>query len=461
MRTMVGLALILMACSGKRAPSATPPPRDASSADASPLEERWAATAVVGARLVDFVVRFAGADATIAIGGTTLPLTEVARTGDQLRFTLVKPGAPASATERFALTVTGDRADGTDTIGGQALPVRMVRLDAGEAPRSAFARPQTPLPPFPYQARDVVVDAPDGGKLAGTLTIPAEPGPHPALLLLSGSGQQDRDETIFGHRPFLVIADHLTRAGWVVARFDDRGTGRTVGAPHSLDTEIADAGAMIDFLAGQPEVDRARVGVLGHSAAGMVVPSVALHHPVAFAVLLAACTRSGRDYAAFQTEHSARLAGASDAQLAVQREAQARVTAAALEGPDAVRRELTRVLGATADPATLERTVAQTTDPWMVSYLRIDPRDAWKRLHIPVLLMSGRKDTQVPTQLTVDGLAEVYPAPLLTVRTLDDLNHLFQPARTGEVDEYLTIDTTFDPAALAALTDWLAALPAR
>jgi pimeloyl-ACP methyl ester carboxylesterase len=423
---------------------------------------------VIIPNVVDLVVEIAGKDATLVSGKHRGPLTNVVVTADKISFTLEKPNFPEQTWEHFDLVRHGDRADGTDVGSGQRMIARMVKLAEGEAPHSAFARPQTPKPPFPYEQRELVVDAPDGGKLAGTLTLPAGKGPFPVVLLLSGSGQQDRDETIFNHKPYLVVSDRLTRAGIATYRFDDRGTGKTVGAMNSLDTEVADAGAIVDVLAKQPELDPKMIGVIGHSAGGMVAPNVALAHPVAFIVLLAGATLPGRDYAAFQTAHKLQLAGASEADLARQRDDQKRVMDAMVKSPkdgEAALTELTtaaleRRLGRKPTDDEVKKAVAkplaEMANPWMLSYFRIDPREAWRKLAIPVLVLDGDKDTQVPADITIAAVVDAMGtrAPV-TTHKLPGLNHLFQHAITGELDEYATNEETFAPEALDLITAWI------
>jgi dienelactone hydrolase len=435
------------------------------SAAAPAAVERWATTVVIGAEMRDFVVELGGGTAALVIGTARIPLVDVAETADKIAFTIEKPKMPKQTWERYELVRHGDRADGHGTLGDMQLPIRMVRLADGEAPRSAYPRPQTPKPPFPYESIELVVDAPDGGKLAGTLAMPSGAGPFPVVLLLSGSGQQDRDETIFGHKPFLVVADRLARAGIASYRFDDRGTGKTTGAVKDLYTEIADAGAIVDVLAKQPKIDPKRIGVIGHSSAGAVAPNVAVAHPVAFVALLAGITLSGRDYSAVQTAHSLELTGASADAIAQQKRDQDTITAAAVKDPNSVKAVLVarvrplmqQQLGhAPSDAevdAVIAKPLAELTNPWLVSYFRIDPRESWKKLSIPVLLLVGDKDTQVPADMTIMALNGA--TTHATTRTFPGLNHLFQHAKTGELDEYLTIDETFAPEALDALAGWL------
>jgi pimeloyl-ACP methyl ester carboxylesterase len=437
--------------------------------------ERWATSFVVGAAIRDGVVAFtppvkAGDAWTAQLEGLTpapLPLSGVTYTADKITFTIDKPKAPEAA-ERYTLARVGPKASGQGTIGASTLAVKMIALAAGEAPHTAFLRPQTPTGPFPYEARDVTVDAPGGGKLAGTLTFPKGGAAAPAVLLWSGSGQQDRDETIFNHKPYLIVADRLTRDGFAVLRLDDRGVGKTTGATGTLDTEIADAGAAIEFLKAQREVDPKRVGMIAHSSGGMVAPEVALAHPLAFVVSLAGVALPGRELVPLQQEITAKVQGVTipPEQLALQR----RVGEATLKGADEVRRVLAEVAGPQLEQAlghkptaeeldkALAPTVAAAMEPWSRSYFRIDPREAWKKLTLPVLLLVGELDTQVPADVTIAALTGAHgKRDAVTTKKLPGLNHLFQHARTGLIDEYVQSEETFAPEALDAVASWLAA----
>jgi uncharacterized protein len=428
--------------------------------------ERWAATFVIGLELKDFVVAFTRTGETWSANlekhGKQRPLSAVTFAPDHMAFQF-------DDREYYEVTREPNAAEakGTAKLGGGTLPFRMSRLAEGEAPRSAFPRPQTPKPPFPYDAREVTVDAPDGGKLAGTLTVPREAGPHPAVLLWSGSGQEDRDETIYGHKPWLLVADRLTRKGFVVLRLDDRGTGKTTGAVGTLNTEIADAGAAVEFLKTQTEVAPTRIGMIAHSTGGMVAPNVALAHPVAFIVSLAGVAIPGRELTIVQKAAAAKARGVpvNPDQLEVQKA----LGDASVKGPDEMKRVLVALIGAKiekaagrkATAAEIDQVVApilaDSTGAWNMSYFTIDPRVAWKKLQIPVLLVVGDKDTQVPSEVTINALTESHGKPaVVTTKTMPGLNHLFQHANTGLDDEYMWIDETFDPATLDLVETWLA-----
>lgn len=448
-----------------------------SSSAATTGTERWSATFVVGATLRDLPLSFAknGAAWTGTLdvaSGKTLPLGDVKLDPEHIAFTIEKPGAPKETWEHYELQRAKDAGDasGGGVVGGTQIRVRMVRLAEGEAPRSAYPRPQTPKPPFPYESRELEIAAPDGGKLAGTLTVPPGAGPFPAVVLLSGSGQQDRDETIFGHKPYAIVADKLTRQGFVVYRFDDRGTGKTTGAVGTLDTEIADAGAIVDALAKQPPIDPKRIGLVAHSTGGMVAPSVATAHPVAFLVSLAGVAVTGRELVPLQLAISARAGGATEDQVKQLVDMQTKVGEAAIAGPaqlQAVLVELTRpqLVQALGHPPTdqeiaqaIAKPLADAQAPWTLSFFKIDPRLAWKKLEIPALVIVGERDTQVPADITIktveDSVSKTARAKL-TTKKLPELNHLFQHAKTGATDEYLEISESFDPAALELVASWL------
>jgi pimeloyl-ACP methyl ester carboxylesterase len=469
----VSLGLLLLGCN-----TSSPPP-SSGSAHVAVAEvdksERWGASIVIGANIRDFVVRFAPGERTTAtLEGVTkkpLPLSDVSLAPDRIEFTLAKPNASKETWEHYTLARTGDRASGTGTIGATKLRIEMIKLGTNEAPRSVFPRPQTPTGPFQYSVREVVVTALDGSKLAGLVTIPRKT-PAPAVLLWSGSGQQDRDETMFGHRPFLILADHLTRAGFVVLRLDDRGAGSTVGSPGTLHTEIDDAARAIDFLLKQEEVDPKRVGMIGHSTGGMVAPYVALVRPVSFIVSLAGVAISGRELVPLQQQIAAKAAGItiSPEQVALQKA----LGEAALEGPDKIKKVLREVVGAQMTKlsrrkptqeevdAAIAEPLAQATHPWTISYFTIDPREAWKKLSIPVLLVVGELDTQVPADVTIAALESSHAQPsAVTSWKLPGLNHLFQNARTGHIDEYVEITESFDAKTLDIITTWLGATVER
>jgi pimeloyl-ACP methyl ester carboxylesterase len=340
-------------------------------------------------------------------------------------------------------------------------------------------RPQTPQPPFPYVSREVTYtnDA-DGTRLAGTLTVPEGAGPFPAALLITGSGPQNRDEEIFGHKPFWVIADHLSRNGIAVLRADDRGVGDSLGDMATATTEdfAGDALAGVRFLAAQRGIDAGAIGLIGHSEGGIIAPMVATRSDdVAFIVLLAGTGVPGVDLMVMQLEATQRSIGRSEENIARQAVVQRRLLERAAAGADLPEitetvAELTRIQVSTVPEAQrptaeqlepgIEAQAAQLMAPWFRFFLNFDPRSALRNVRVPTLAMNGSLDTQVPARVNleeIESALEVAGNTDITVQELDGLNHLFQTAETGSPTEYATIEETFSPTALRLITDWILA----
>ena len=352
---------------------------------------------------------------------------------------------------------------------------------------STRKRPQTPKTPYPYLAEEVVFENPKAGiKLTGTLTLPKEVGPFPAVVLVTGSGPQDRDETLLGHKPFLVLADHLTRKGIAVLRFDDRGVGKSKGdfAKATSADFATDAFAAIRFLLTRKEIDPKRIGVAGHSEGGMIAPMVAAEHPdnVAFIVMLAGPGARGDAIIERQTQAIGKAAGASTDQLAVSARLQKILMDTARSQPDelAAKKALVGVAVTFAKNLTdaerkaleldgeseeslkaAEDAAATFASPWMRFFLNYDPFPVLARVKCPVLAINGARDLQVlPDQnlpLIEKALREGGNTRFET-KVFPDLNHLFQHAKTGQVGEYSQIEETIAPEVLECVAGWVANL---
>ena len=369
-----------------------------------------------------------------------------------------------------AATLTGVWSQGATSI-----PLTLSRLEAAPDDR----KPQEPVPPFPYEATDVSFENKAAGvTLAGTLTSPRGIAKAPAVVLVSGSGPQDRDSRIAGHKPFTLIADRLTRAGIAVLRYDDRGIGKSTGRFGDAGTTdfAADAAAAVAYLRTRPDIDGKRIAVIGHSEGGLVAPWVAARDPgLAAIVSLAGPAIRGDALLAAQSRALMRAASRDSAgqerTMAFNREvwryaledtpadtAAARVTRAtrafvlALPASD---------LAQIGDPqAFIQSTAVQVTNPWFRSFVRFDPGPDLARVNVPMLAYFGERDLQVPPDANVPALERNFKgsrAKLLTVRRWPGLNHLFQSATTGLPGEYGLIEETISPAMLDALTTWLQA----
>lgn len=373
------------------------------------------------------------------------------------------------------------------TFGMQAMDILVIMNDSGQVSGLrvvpplvvASARPQTPKPPFPYSARDVLYPNPfDGSKIGGTLTIPPGKGPHPAVLLITGSGAQDRDETIFEHKPFWVIADHLSRAGFAVLRVDDRGVGATTGdaTKATIQVHATDVEAGVAFLTQQPEVDGGRIGLIGHSEGGIIASIVAARQSaVRFIVLLAGPGVPGtvlnvQQVDALLPAESREAPGARKAVLAAQSALNAAIAG---DRPDGEIRSLLEAALAAGDALSGPKGVALTPEsraqrleaqyqavrkPWFRSFLKTDPAVALRQVKVPVLALVGEKDIQVPAKQNLAAIGHALAVAGngdVELHALPGLNHLFQKAETGHVREYETITETFNPGALALMTQWL------
>jgi len=410
-------------------------------------------------------------------GQRDLPLTHVRATSDSLmiearylglRMTLRRPDTPSPVARELT---------GTFTQGGTAQALVLRRR--GE---TAASRPQDPVGPRPYVEREVqFASLSPGIRVAGALTIPPGDGPHPAVVLISGSGAQDRDESIAGHRPFLVLADHLTRRGYAVLRTDDRGIGASNGRvlDASLEDLAADVHGALRFLRSQPMIDAGRVGLLGHSEGGYVAPLVASRDTaVRFLVLLAGPAVSGRSL--LLAQYAALLRAAGESAHAV------RVDSAMLHAVFDVidRRPTASDLAPMVDRAVAQwlrdlpsddRSVAITklqqrsaaqdsasialwNSTWFRSFYFHEPDRALSAIRSPVLALFGERDLQVPATQNALAIRRWFTgrrADLLDSRVLPTLNHLMQPSSSGLLEEYRQIDLTIAPLALDVITSWL------
>jgi len=405
---------------------------------------------------------------------------------------LFRISMPVGVVARLELRESDDRStlEGTFVQGAFRGPIRFT-LAEGARPSSS-ARPQEPKPPYPYESREVRIEHPAGHALAGTLSMPkdaalAREGRVPAVVLVSGSGPQNRDEEILGHRPFAVLADALARAGVAVLRYDDRGFGGSTGsfAGSTAFDFASDADIASEWLKRQAGVDPARVGIVGHSEGAMIAPIVSAwqhdgatpSNPVAFLVLLAPPVETGGETMTRQTARMYELTGMDPGRSAraVAAHEAAMQAIRSYADPSALRplvETLVRSqLALQTDglpPASeldkvVDQTMAQLASAQMTEFIRLDPRTALARLEAPALALWGSKDFQVvaaPNKANLDALAAEHALPVES-RIYDGLNHLFQPAGTGLIDEYGAIDTTLDPKVIADVVAWIAQAAAR
>jgi pimeloyl-ACP methyl ester carboxylesterase len=395
-------------------------------------------------------------------GVTGLPANHVALKDSVLHFEIPSVAGVYEGTLNLARNAMTGKWSQTSA---DNLPLNFQRSDQ----TLELRRPQTPLRPFPYVEQDVAfAGGADGITLAGTLTLPKGAGPFPAALLIAGSGPQDRDESLASHRPFLLIADALTRKGIAVLRYDKRGVGKSTGNPDTATTMdlAADAQAALAFLKSRKEIDGSRIGLIGHSEGAIIAPYLAGHaKEVKWLVLLAAPATTGEQTLLNQSELIGRVGGLSDEQLepslGFDRAAYALVRKE--KDPNVLAEKLVGLvkesgLDAALPPAALETQLRMLASPWFRFFLDYDPLPNLKAVSCPVLALYGQKDLQVPAKANLPLVQQAFHDSLNTqaeARELPELNHLFQHAYTGTPAEYAAIEETFSPDALALTVDWV------
>ena len=361
-----------------------------------------------------------------------------------------------------------------NTINGtftQGMPLPL-NLKKGEASRPK--RPQEPQPPFPYRSEEVTVrNERDEINLAGTLTLPEKGTKFPAVVMVTGSGAQNRDEEIMGHKPFFVIADYLTRNGIAVLRCDDRGTAASQGTHATATNEdfATDTEAMVNYLRSRKEINAKKIGIIGHSAGGIIAFIVAQKDPsIAFVVSLAGAGVRGDSLMLKQVELISKSQGMPDAVWQGMKPS-IRNRYAILQQTDKTPEELQKELYADVtktmspeqlkDLNTIQQLSAQIssmTSPWYLHFMRYDPAQDLKKLKCPVLALNGKKDIQVDAVMNLTAIQKRITGngnKNVTVKAYPNLNHLFQTCEKGTLAEYGQLEETINPEVLKDIIEWI------
>jgi fermentation-respiration switch protein FrsA (DUF1100 family) len=432
----------------------------------------------------------------LKVQGTQLRLVfNITKTGSIISSTMDSPdqgakGIPTTSTsfENSVLKITNaaarieyegtlgsdDVITGTFKQNGQSFPLN---LSKASIQKEASGKPQEPKKPYPYYSEDVTFQNKKAGiTLAGTLTLPKKEGLFPVIVLISGSGPQNRDGELLGHKPFLVAADYLTKNGIGVLRFDDRGTALSKGDFASANSAdfATDVESAVEYLKTRTEINKAKIGLLGHSEGGIIAPMVASKsNDVAFLVLLAVSGVRGDQLLLLQQRAIGKASGISDDELK-------KIESSNKKGFEIVQKStsieqlktnLTAFIrkemkdnpgfkkpeGMTEDEL-VKLQVSQTANPWMYYFIKYDPAPALEKVTCPVLALNGLKDLQVPAK---ENLAAIQQALVkggnkkVTTKELPNLNHLFQECTTGLPNEYATLEQTFSPTALEEIAKWV------
>jgi len=357
--------------------------------------------------------------------------------------------------------------------GGQSFDLTLNKVEKA----TTVNRPQEPKEPFPYNSEDVFFEnKTDKIFLAGTLTFPKEGKKFPAAVLISGSGPQNRNEELLGHKPFLVLSDHLTRNGYAVLRFDDRGVGESEGDFKSATTEdfAKDVLAAVEYLKTRNEIDHRRIGLIGHSEGGIIAPMAAIQNDeIAFIVLLAGTGLPGEEILYLQSRLIEEASGTPEEDITRSLEFSSVIYDAIKKSGDFVVAEKRikeyfwreymemsdedkQKIGDPEVFLNMQLRVALT--PWFKFFLTYDPAPALEKVKCPVLAIIGEKDLQVPPKENLPAIKEALKKggnKNYTVKELPGLNHLFQTAETGSPIEYAKIEETMSPLALDTITNWL------
>jgi uncharacterized protein len=465
-----------------QAPVQAVAPQPAASGDVSAgLAGRWEGTVAVAGQKLGMVLRFSGSGSDVkgqldipAQGATDLPLNNITVQAPKVHFEAFKGAGLAT----FDAELQNDGTLAGDF--GQAGYRGTFTFQRAAAPAPAAAPPTAV--PVPYKVEEVTFHN-GAAQLAGTLTVPQGRGPFPAVVLISGSGPQDRDETVFGFKPFRMIADNFTRQGIAVLRYDDRGMGGSTGDTEKATSEdlAGDVIAAVALLRARPDIKPQAIGVMGHSEGGIIGPIVATRSPdVSFVILLGGPGLSGKEVLVQQAGDVLRASGASPAQVDATMAEERQVVDAVLtgQGLDEVKARLIQqaqaqfaalppeqqqALGAdlaTAAQKQIETQIAAMQSPWFQYFLKYDPAPALAQVQVPMLAIFGGKDVQVaagPNEAAVKAALAQGGNTRGTTRVYPDANHLFQLAGTGGVQEYSQLKDLV-PGLLDETAQWIKAM---
>lgn len=430
------------------------------------------------------------------IQGTQLRLVfNITKTNNSLSSTMDSPdqgakGIPTTTTSfensDLKITLTSAKIEyegklGSDNIivgtfrqGGQSFPMNLSRE---KIEKEKLKRPQEPTKPYSYYSEDITFENKLAGiKLAGTLTLPTIEGEYPVVILISGSGPQNRDEELLGHKPFLVLADYLTKNGIAVLRYDDRGTALSTGDFNTATTAdfATDVESAILYLKTRKEIIKNKIGLIGHSEGGLIAPMVASKSKdVAFIVLLAGTGIQGDQLLLLQKKLIEETAGLKDEDIQNGQSSNRKAFDIVINSKslEQIKSDLTLYYKQKLkenpniqkpegmnDDDFVKLQVKQIANPWMQYFIKYNPVPNLEKVKCPVLAINGEKDLQVPPKENLKAIKKALAKGRnknVTIKELPNLNHLFQECKTGSPDEYATIEQTISPKALTEILSWI------
>jgi pimeloyl-ACP methyl ester carboxylesterase len=444
------------------------------SSDASVLLGQWGGTVKIPGNPLSLILHVKNQDGQIKAsadspdqGVTALVVDQISLEDGTVRFTM----------QALGVEFTGQLSEDQNTIAGDFVQQGMqfkLTLTRGASPKQVYHRPQEPQAPFDYHVEDVMVENPAAGvQLAGTLTRPKDPKQvKAAAVLITGSGPQDRNETVFKHKPFWVIADHLTEHGYAVLRLDDRGVGESTGDFNQATSAdfVTDISAAVDYLQTREDIPAGKVGLIGHSEGGMIAPMLAAERDdLGFLILLAGPGIPITELLAEQKYLIAKTMGQDETALQQQRADDLAFHRQLVKWAD--RDDYTTLVSeylkdTLATDGVSREQLQQAVDnqlklidtPWFRYFITFDPAPFLSQVAIPILALNGEMDVQVAAESNLAGIQRSLQEakhPDFTTQALPKLNHLFQTSRTGATSEYMQIEETFAPVALQEMINWL------
>ena len=362
---------------------------------------------------------------------------------------------------------------GNFSEGGNTIPLSLEKLK--EKPKAVARKPQEPIKPYPYKEEDVSFKNNAAEvTLAATFTKPNAKKKCPVVILITGSGPQDRDQTFMGHKTFLVLADYLTRQGIAVLRYDDRGTSESTGDFSAATTEdfANDVVAAVNYLKTRDDVDTQNIGLIGHSEGGIIAPLAAnkMKNDIAFIVSLAGTGIMGSELVYNQVINMRAFPVPNEEAFNLSMRKAIDIASSSKDLPEIkleLKEHYTKEVAPILRPmlGSEERTeqiisglIEARTTKWIRYFYNYNPADEYAKIKIPVLSLNGSKDTQVPAKIHQEGIRKALEKAgneKSEIIELEGLNHLFQVAGTGKMDEYIKIDQTFSPNALKIISNWI------
>lgn len=401
-------------------------------------------------------------------GAKGIPVTNTTFENPKIKFEVANAGI------KYDGELSGDKIIGTFKQGGQEFPMNLSREPIE---KEILKRPQEPIKPYLYYSEDVVFHNTKANiSLSGTLTLPKKNGIFPVVILITGSGPQNRDEEILGHKPFLIISDYLTRNEIAVLRYDDRGVGQSTGdfkiatsADFATDVESA-----IAYLKTRQEINKNKIGLIGHSEGGLIAPIVASKSKeINFIVLLAGTGIQGDKLLLLQQELIAKANGVSESEIEKTMQNSAKIFDMVVKSNDSqkLKTDLKKLINELLENESSDEIpngmakedfvsmqVNQISSPWMEYFLKFDPATTLEKVKCPVLAVNGEKDLQVPPKenlIAIKNALQKGGNKKVTTKEFPNLNHLFQECETGSPNEYATIEQTFSPIVLEEITKWI------